>query len=47
MLDLTTNKSVYSDEVIRIFGLNVKDKDKFGPEYLKSIMINEDKTFFR
>jgi two-component system, NtrC family, sensor kinase len=45
-LDLTTNKSVYSDEVIRIFGLNVKDKDKFGPEYLKSIMINEDKIFF-
>jgi two-component system, NtrC family, sensor kinase len=45
-LDLTTNKSVYSDEVIRIFGLNVQDKDKFGPEYLKSIMINEDKIFF-
>ena len=45
-LDLTTNKSVYSDEVIRIFGLNKQDKDKFGPEYLKSIMINEDKIFF-
>ena len=45
-LDIETKISVYSDEMIRIFGLNKQDKDHFGPEYLKSIIINADITFF-
>ena len=45
-LDLKTNKSFWSDEVIRIFGVDKSDKDKFGPEYLKNIMIPEDVVLF-
>jgi signal transduction histidine kinase len=41
-LDLQTKKTFWSNEIIRIFGFSKKDKDKFGPELLKSIMIKED-----
>jgi two-component system, NtrC family, sensor kinase len=46
-LDLKTNKSFWSDEIIRIFGVDKSDKDKFGPEYLKNIMIPEDVVLFK
>ena len=38
-LDLTSGKAYWSNEIIKIFGLNKKDENKFGPELLKSIMI--------
>ncbi len=41
-LDINTNKAFWSDEIIKILGLDKKDKDKFGPEYLKKLMIDED-----
>ena len=45
-LDLKTNKAYWSEEIIRIFGVDKKDKDKFGPEYFKNIIINEDISCF-
>jgi C4-dicarboxylate-specific signal transduction histidine kinase len=41
-LNLQTNKAYWSNEIIKIFGLPEIQKDAFGPEYLKSIMIDED-----
>ena len=45
-LNLRTNKAFWSKEIIRILGLDEKEKDKFGPEFLKSLMIKEDISCF-
>ena len=41
-LDLQTNEVFWSDEIIRIFGFEKKDKNMFGFELLKKIMVPED-----
>jgi len=45
-LNIKTRKAYWSNEIIRIFGIDKKDKDKFGPEFLKGIMLEEDKICF-
>ena len=40
--DLQTNEVFWSDEIIRIFGFEKKDKNMFGFELLKKIMVPED-----
>ena len=41
-LDLQTNEVFWSDEIIRIFGFEKKDKNMFGFELLKDIIVPED-----
>ena len=41
-LDLQTNKAYWSDEIIRILGLDRKDKNMIGIELLKNKMFPED-----
>ena len=41
-LDIKTNKVFWSNEVIRILGMQNKNKDDFGLELLKNVIIEED-----
>lgn len=41
-LDIKTNKVFWSNEVIRILGMQNKNKDDFGVELLKNVVIEED-----
>ncbi|MBP7226502.1 MAG: PAS domain-containing protein, partial [Aliarcobacter sp.] len=41
-LDINTNKVFWSNEVIRILGMQNKNKDDFGVELLKNVVIEED-----
>ena len=46
-LNIKTNKAFWSDEIIRIFGIDKKLKDQFGPKFLKNLMISDkDRSCF-
>jgi len=46
-LDLKTNKAIWSDEFIDIFGLSPENKELFGPLYLENFMVKKDISCFR
>ncbi len=46
-LNIITKKAFWSNEIIRIFGLDKIDKDKFGIEYLKNIIHEDDISSFK
>jgi PAS domain S-box-containing protein len=45
-LDLKTKKTFFSNEVIRIFGVSRKDKEKFNLKYLKDLILEKDISCF-
>ena len=46
-LEIKTKKVIWSNEFINIFGLNIKDEEIFGLEYLEKLMFKEDISTFR
>ncbi|MBU3015948.1 cache domain-containing protein [Poseidonibacter lekithochrous] len=45
-LDLSTYKAYWSNEFIRMFGVENVDKKNFGPEYIKTLIVKEDVHYF-